>query len=150
MSVPKIYFNVYVAGVLKQRPDHEMVNTDLLYFTLLMKANFFAKEVFALRVHKPEDTEGLTIMHNQLKLIRTFMLDFFDIPEPNWNLIQDELNDDLETLKKLPDPDARPKVSAESVSADEKVVSHPRERSNSSLGCDEEKERVPRVDLRDA
>jgi len=98
----KIYFNIYVAGVLRNRPDMEAINTDLLYFCLLMKMNQYAKEVYFLRKTKVEaaqkDAHGV---YKHLQLMRAFTLQFYEIDAPRWNLIQDELNDPIEELDKL-------------------------------------------------
>jgi len=112
-EIPKIYFNIYVAGVLRERPDYEAINTDLLYFCLLMKANLLAKEVFTLRLNGAEK-EMIVATAKLLQTTRKFMLDFFDIPDPNWSLIQNEELDDLEKLRRLPDPSKPPSVSVSS------------------------------------
>jgi hypothetical protein len=99
--MPKLYFNLYVAARLRERPDYEAINTDLLYFCLLMKANFFAKEVYFQRKKQIPDDQ-IDKLFGMLTCIRKFMLEFFEIEEPNWDLIQDEAHDSLEELDSLP------------------------------------------------
>ena len=98
----KIYFNMYVAGIIRNRPDMEAINTDLLYFCLLMKMNQYAKEVYFLRRSNVnaavKDAEGVA---KHLRLLRDFVLTFYEIPTPRWNLIQDEEKDPLDELDKL-------------------------------------------------
>jgi hypothetical protein len=98
----KIYFNMYVAGIIRNRPDMEAINTDLLYFCLLMKMNQYAKEVYFLRRSgisaAIKDVEGVA---KHLRMLRDFVLLFYEIPTPRWNLIQDEENDPLDELDKL-------------------------------------------------
>ena len=132
MSIPKIYFNVYLAGVIKMRPDNELINTDLLYFCLLMKANFFAKETYAMRINNQPE-EDVKDIYSRLQRIRQFMMDFFDVPAPNWNLIQNELEDDLEELKRLPD-DLEPKISASGARVVSRDDSRERVRTEADLG----------------
>jgi hypothetical protein len=95
----KLYFNMYVAAVIRNRQDFEAINTDLLYFTLLMKMNQYAKEVYFTRKAKTGDSD---MVMNHLKILRKFTLDFYEIKEPNWRLIQNELEDPLEALDSLP------------------------------------------------
>jgi hypothetical protein len=97
----KIYFNIYVAGVIRQRHDFEAINCDLLYFTLLMKMNQYAKEVYFVRKAKTGETDAKLIF-NHLSILRKFVLDFYEIKPPNWKLIQNELEDSLEVLDSLP------------------------------------------------
>jgi hypothetical protein len=101
LKLPRLYFNEYVAGLLKARPDFEAINLDLLYFCLLMKSNQYAKEVYFLRkANRPkEEVEGV---FKHLGLLRNFLLDFYEVPEPNSKLIQNELLDPLEKLDSLP------------------------------------------------
>jgi hypothetical protein len=98
----KIYFNMYVAGIIRNRPDMEAINTDLLYFCLLMKMNQYAKEVYFLRRSgvnaAVKDAAGVA---KHLRILRDFVLTFYEIPTPRWNLIQDEELDPLEELDKL-------------------------------------------------
>lgn len=95
----KLYFNMYVAAVIRNRQDFEAINTDLLYFTLLMKMNQYAKEVYFARKAKTGDSEQVM---NHLMILRKFTLDFYEIKVPNWKLIQNELEDPLEALDSLP------------------------------------------------
>lgn len=97
--IKKLYFNMYVAAVIRNRQDFEAINTDLLYFTLLMKMNQYAKEVYFTRKAKTGDSE---MVMNHLMLMRKFVLDFYEIKAPNWKLIQNELEDPLEALDSLP------------------------------------------------
>ncbi len=99
--VKKIYFNMYLAGMIRQRHDCEAVNTDLLYFTLLMKMNQYAKEVYFARKAKTgeEDIKGI---YGHLMILRQFTLSFYEVPQPNWKLIQNEKDDLLELLDSLP------------------------------------------------
>lgn len=103
----KLYFNEYVAGYLKTRSDFEQINTDMLYFCLLMKMNFYAKEVYFQR-KKNTPMEHINSLFNHLKIHRKFTLDCFEIPEPNWTLIQNELEDSLAYLDSLPLQDDNP------------------------------------------
>lgn len=66
-----------------------------------MKSNQYAKEVYFLRkASRPqEEVEGV---YKHLGLLRKFLLDFYEIPEPNLKLIQNELLDPLEKLDELP------------------------------------------------
>jgi len=134
-EIPKIYFNIYVAGVLRERPDYEAVNTDLLYFCLLMKANMLAKEVFTLRMNGAEK-DVIKSVADLLTTTRRFMLEFFDVPEPNWKLIQNEETDDLETLRRLPDPSKAPSVQ---VSSNVETVPTSDKSPSEEKGYDEEK-----------
>lgn len=95
----KLYFNMYVAAVIRNRQDFEAINTDLLYFTLLMKMNQYAKEVYFTRKAKTGDSQ---MVMNHLMILRKFTMDFYEIKEPNWRLIQNELEDPLEELDLLP------------------------------------------------
>lgn len=101
-SLKKIYFNMYIAGIIRSRPDMEAINTDLLYFCLLMKMNQYAKEVYFLRKSNIsaaiKDAAGVA---KHLRMLRDFVMLFYEIPTPRWNLIQDELEDPLEELDKL-------------------------------------------------
>jgi hypothetical protein len=97
--IKKLYFNMYVAAIIRNRQDFEAINTDLLYFTLLMKMNQYAKEVYFTRKAKTGDSE---MVMNHLMLLRKFVLDFYEIKAPNWRLIQNELEDPLEELDSLP------------------------------------------------
>jgi hypothetical protein len=97
----KIYFNMYVAGMIRQRQDFEAINTDLLYFTLLMKMNQYAKEVYFARKAKTGESDAKAIM-NHLMLLRKFVLDYFEIKAPNWKLLQNELEDPITELDSLP------------------------------------------------
>ena len=97
--IKKLYFNMYVAAVIRNRQDFEAINTDLLYFTLLMKMNQYAKEVYFTRKAKTGDSE---MVMNHLMILRKFVLDFYEIKAPNWRLIQNELEDPLEELDSLP------------------------------------------------
>jgi hypothetical protein len=80
----------------------EAINTDLLYFCLLMKMNQYAKEVYFLRRSgvnaAVKDAEGVA---KHLRMLRDFVLTFYEIPTPRWNLIQDEEKDPLDELDKL-------------------------------------------------
>ena len=93
---------MYVAGIIRNRPDMEAINTDLLYFCLLMKMNQYAKEVYFLRRSgvnaAVKDAEGVA---KHLRMLRDFVLTFYEIPTPRWNLIQDEEKDPLDELDKL-------------------------------------------------
>lgn len=97
----KIYFNMYLAGMIRQRQDCEAVNTDLLYFTLLMKMNQYAKEVYFTRKAKVSEADSKGVF-NHLMILRKFALDFYEVTAPNWKLIQNELEDSLEHLDSLP------------------------------------------------
>jgi hypothetical protein len=97
----KIYFNMYLAGMIRQRQDCEAVNTDLLYFTLLMKMNQYAKEVYFTRKAKVGEADSKGVF-DHLMLLRQFTLKFYEVPTPNWKLIQNELEDPLEHLDSLP------------------------------------------------
>lgn len=97
--IKKLYFNMYIAAVIRNRQDFEAVNTDLLYFTLLMKMNQYAKEVYFTRKAKTGDSE---MVMNHLMILRKFALDFYEVKAPNWKLIQNELEDPLESLDSLP------------------------------------------------
>ena len=97
--IKKLYFNMYVAAVIRNRQDFEAINTDLLYFTLLMKMNQYAKEVYFTRKAKTGDSE---MVMNHLMILRKFVLDFYEVKAPNWKLIQNELEDPLESLDSLP------------------------------------------------
>jgi hypothetical protein len=97
--IKKLYFNMYVAAVIRNRQDFEAINTDLLYFTLLMKMNQYAKEVYFTRKAKTGDSE---MVMNHLMILRKFTLDFYEVKAPNWKLIQNELEDPLEALDSLP------------------------------------------------
>lgn len=92
---------MYLAGMIRQRQDCEAVNTDLLYFTLLMKMNQYAKEVYFTRKAKVSEADSNGVM-NHLMLLRQFVLSFYEVPAPNWKLIQNELEDPLELLDSLP------------------------------------------------
>jgi hypothetical protein len=92
---------MYVAGTLKGRPDMEAINTDLLYFCLLMKLNFYAKEVYFQRKNNSPNDQ-IEKIYKFVTYLRHFVLDFFEIPYPNWELIQNELEDSLEVLDSLP------------------------------------------------
>jgi hypothetical protein len=96
----KIYFNMYLAGMIRQRQDCEAVNTDLLYFTLLMKMNQYAKEVYFTRKAKVSAADSKGVF-DHLMLLREFTLKFYEVPTPNWKLIQNELQDPLEHLDSL-------------------------------------------------
>jgi hypothetical protein len=98
--LPKIYFNIYVAGIIRGRQDFEAINCDLLYFTLLMKMNQYAKEVYFLRKAKTGEVD-VKAVYNHLCILRRFVIDFYEIPKPNWNLLQNELEDPLADLDKL-------------------------------------------------
>jgi hypothetical protein len=100
-TLPRLYFNEYVAGALRTRSDFEAINTDLLYFCLLMKSNQYAKEVYFLRKAKRPDEE-ISSVYNHLTLMRTFILTFYEIDAPNPKFIQNEKEDPLELLDKLP------------------------------------------------
>lgn len=99
-KLPRIYFNVYVAGMVRNRPEMEAINTDLLYFTLLLKMNMYAKEVYFQRKRKAPEEEVKAI-YNHLQLIRKFILEMYEIPEPKWQMIQNEYEDDLAVLDSL-------------------------------------------------
>ena len=100
-KLPRLYFNEYVAGSLRARHDFEAINTDLLYFCLLMKMNQYAKEVYFCRKAKRSEDE-IESIYNHLKIMREFILKFYEITAPNPKLIQNELEDPLEALDKLP------------------------------------------------
>jgi hypothetical protein len=97
----KLYFNEYVAGRIRTREDFEAINCDLLYFCMLMKMNQYAKEVYFLR-KAPRENVQAELVQKHLKLMRRFVLDFYEVEEPNWALIQDEFKDSLEDLDRLP------------------------------------------------
>ena len=99
--IKKIYFNMYIAGVIRQRQDFEAINCDLLYFTLLMKMNQYAKEVYFSRKAKTGEADTKAIF-NHLMILRKFTLEFYEVKAPNWKLIQNELEDPLEVLDSLP------------------------------------------------
>jgi hypothetical protein len=100
-KLPYLYFNEYVAGSIRGRQDFEAINGDLLYFCLLMKMNQYAKEVYFLRkASRPEIDVGQVYEH--LKILRKFCLDFYEIPAPNYKMIQNELTDPIERLDSLP------------------------------------------------
>ena len=101
VTLPRLYFNEYVAGALRTRSDFEAINTDLLYFCLLMKSNQYAKEVYFLRKANRPDEE-IASVYNHLTLMRTFILTFYEIDAPNPKFIQNEKEDPLELLDKLP------------------------------------------------
>jgi hypothetical protein len=98
--LPKIYFNMYIAGIIRSRPDFEAINGDLLYFTLLMKMNQYAKEVYFLRKAKTNEVNAESV-YKHLMILRQFTLDFYEIPTPRWELLQDELLNPLSDLDKL-------------------------------------------------
>ena len=100
-SLPRLYFNEYVAGKLRTRSDFEAINTDILYFCLLMKSNQYAKEVYFLRKAK-RPVDEINSVYNHLELMRTFILTFYEIDAPNSKFIQNEKTDPLELLDKLP------------------------------------------------
>jgi hypothetical protein len=100
-KLPKIYFNVYVAGMVRQRSDMEAINTDMLYFTLLLRMNHFAKEVYFQRKRNAPADE-LELIYRHLMLLRMFTLHYYEIPEPKWQMIQNEKDDDLALLDSLP------------------------------------------------
>lgn len=99
-KLPRIYFNVYVAGMVRNRPEMEAINTDMLYFTLLLKMNMYAKEVYFQR-KRNAPKEEIDAINAHLVLLRKFILAFYEIPEPKWHMIQDERNDDLSALDSL-------------------------------------------------
>jgi hypothetical protein len=99
--LPKIYFNMFVAGIIRGRRDFEAINCDLLYFTLLMKMNQYAKEVYFLRKSKT-GINDLKAVYDHLMILRRFLISFYELPEPNWKLLQNELEDPLELLDSLP------------------------------------------------
>jgi hypothetical protein len=101
VKLPRLYFNEYIAGALRTRSDFEAINTDLLYFCLLMKSNQYAKEVYFLRKAKRPDEE-IAAVYNHLTLMRTFILTFYEVDAPNPKFIQNERDDPLELLDKLP------------------------------------------------
>ena len=98
----KIYFNMYIAGVIRNRPDFEAINCDLLYFCLLMKMNQYAKEVYFLRKStvKAANNDAESV-YKHLVILRDFALQFYEIAPPRAALIQNELTDSLEELDKL-------------------------------------------------
>ncbi len=100
-KLPKIYFNVYVAGMVRQRSDMEAINTDMLYFTLLLRMNHYAKEVYFQRKRNAPASE-IELIYKHLTLIRMFTLQYYEIPEPKWHMIQNEMSDDLKVLDDLP------------------------------------------------
>jgi hypothetical protein len=99
--LPKLYFNMFVAGIIRGRRDFEAINCDLLYFTLLMKMNQYAKEVYFLRKAKTSEVD-VKAVYAHLMIIRRFLIQFYELPEPNWKLLQNELEDPLAELDSLP------------------------------------------------
>jgi hypothetical protein len=97
-KLPKLYFNMYIAGIIRNRADFEAINCDLLYFTLLMKMNQYAKEVYFARKAKTGDAKAI---FDHLEILRKFVLAFYEISAPRWELIQNELEDPLEKLDEL-------------------------------------------------
>jgi hypothetical protein len=99
-KLPRLYFNMYIAGVIRNRKDFEAINCDLLYFTLLMKMNQYAKEVYFLRKAKQTE-ENVKAVYDHLMILRKFVIDFYEIATPRWELIQNELTDPLSSLDEL-------------------------------------------------
>lgn len=100
-KLPRLYFNEYIAGIIRGRHDFEAINGDLLYFCLLMKMNQYAKEVYFLRKAKKEGIDAEQVF-DHLSLLRKFVLDFYEIQSPNYKMIQNELTDPIEDLDRLP------------------------------------------------
>lgn len=119
----KLYFNEYVAGRIRTRDDFEAINCDLLYFCLLMKINQYAKEVYFLR-KAPREGLQAELVHKHLDLLRRFVLDFYEIEEPNWALIQNEFTDPLEDLDRLPVNGVENKNISDLGSLAEECLSH--------------------------
>ena len=133
-KLPKLYFNMYVAAIVRNRPDCEAINCDLLYFVLLMKMNHYAKEVYFRRKDRAPEKE-LDAIYGHLTMLRKFIMDFYEIAPPKWQMIQNEREDPLSELDKLP--------VEEDPFGDKKSLSEMTSRQSSSSAPSEEAETTP-------
>lgn len=97
----KPYFNQYVLKKVREKPlsGPEMIQNDMLFHSLIHRMNQLAKDTLILRVQG--EKEKAEHLYRFLHLHRKFVLVAFGLEEPNWEIIQNEWEDDLQVLQNL-------------------------------------------------